>query len=399
MPTAAQWPAPEPVAGAPSNPFEGPVDPQAAAAATLRDPFAPPPAEDPLVPPPLPPDPFGVPPAAGQSSPGAAIEPPPAAPAPPEPPSGNGHGVVVDDPFADSGPAEPIPEPIDLGVQVLDAIVVDDPMSAPSPAPPATELAAPEPTEVRGDDVDVLTPGRPDETRPIIGPANPITWNAGTGAPAAPVPAPPAAAPEPLAAAPVPEPPAATPVDTTPRFERASARWQIGGIFPATAMADDGTLALRRADARWALTDLTAPGDCILEAAFDFRAGSGFGVIFRGSIDEGERITGYSFDVDPIAGGGGYLVRLWEGNRQHWRPVAQAPVTDPALLYGRHVVRITLRADQLTVVVDGDQVLDVPALSRATVELGREPCRGDRVGVQAWSTTEVTVESFRVANL
>ncbi|HEY5164743.1 MAG TPA: hypothetical protein VIJ44_02205, partial [Acidimicrobiia bacterium] len=85
--------------------------------------------------------------------------------------------------------------------------------------------------------------------------------------------------------------------------------------------------------------------------------------------------------------------------RQHWRPLAQAPVTDPAQLYGRHVVRLGLRADQLTVAVDGDTVLDVPALSRATVDLGREPCRGDRVGVQAWSTTEVTIDSFRVASL
>jgi hypothetical protein len=58
-----------------------------------------------------------------------------------------------------------------------------------------------------------------------------------------------------------------------------------------------------------------------------------------------------------------------------------------------------LRADQLTVAVDGDTVLDLPALSRATVDLGRQPCRGDRVGVQAWSTTEVTVDSFRVASL
>jgi hypothetical protein len=192
----------------------------------------------------------------------------------------------------------------------------------------------------------------------------------------------------------------ATPmVDPIPRFERASAQWQIGGIFPATAMADDGTLALRRADARWALTDLRAAEDCIIEAAFDFRAGSGFGIIFRGAVGDGERITGYSFDVDPIAGGGGYLLRLWEDSRQHWRPLAQSPVTDPAQLYGRHVVRLALRADQLTVSVDGETVLDVPALSRSTVELGRQPCRGDRVGVQAWSTTEVTVESFRVASL
>ncbi len=434
-PTAAEMVAPPPTPGmtpmpgeapgsldgSPSNPFAGPVDAQATAAATLQDPFAPPRAEDPLAPPPLPPDPFAAPPAAADplapppSAADPAVEPPApeaAAPAPEAampttetvlaPPSGNGHGIVIDDPFAGPAAATPAPTPppdpielgppSDLGIQVLDAIVVDDPMADAPPAP--FTPAAPEEPDVAPlppvSDIEVLTPG-PVEGNPLIRPADPIVWNAAETTPAVPPPVVPATA----------VPPTTEPatVDTGPRFERASAHWQIGGIFPATAMADDGTLALRRADARWALTDLSAPGDCVIEAAFDFRAGSGFGVVFRGSIDDGERITGYSFDVDPIAGGGGYLVRLWEGSRQHWRPLAQAAVTDPAQLYGRHVVRITLRADQLTVLVDGDPVLDLPALSRCTLELGREPCRGDRVGVQAWSTTEVTVESFRVANL
>lgn len=180
-------------------------------------------------------------------------------------------------------------------------------------------------------------------------------------------------------------------------FERAGSNWRIGGIFPATAMADDGALALRRADARWALADLDAPGDFTVEAIVDFSAGAGFGVLFRASVDESDRVSGYSFDIDPIAGGGGYLVRQWEDNRQHWRPIAQTGVTDPTLLFGRHTVTVSLRADQLSVVVDNDTVLNVPALSRCSVELGRAPCRGSRVGVQAWATTEVTINSFRVA--
>ena len=126
--------------------------------------------------------------------------------------------------------------------------------------------------------------------------------------------------------------------------------------------------------------------------------GSGFGIVFRASVTN-DRITGYSLDMDPVAGGGGYLVRLWDGSRQHWRPLAHAPVTDPARLYGHHVARITLVGDQLSVQIDADPVLEVPALSRATLEAGREPCRGERVGIQAWATTEVTVESFRVAQL
>jgi len=180
-------------------------------------------------------------------------------------------------------------------------------------------------------------------------------------------------------------------------FQRAGSNWRVGGIFPATAMADDGALTLRRADARWALADLDAPGDFTVEAVVDFSAGAGFGILFRASVDEAERVSGYSFDIDPIAGGGGYLVRQWEDNRQHWRPIAQAGVTDPTLLFGRHTVWVSVRADQLSVIVDNDPVLTVPALSRCSIELGRPPCRGTRVGVQAWATTEVTIDSFQVA--
>jgi transcriptional regulator with XRE-family HTH domain len=368
----------------PSDPFAGPVDPLATAASTLHDPFGPPPVDDPLAPPPLPPDPFASPPvpplgldaaavAPGVDEPIDVAHPEVLSPSPLEgSPSGNGHRALVDDPFAPHWSSEhtddPQPAADSLGINVMDAIVVDDPLA---PTPSADPLATPAPAPA-----EVTAPPPP---TPSVAP---IAWSADR-----------------VAESTIDPSPATRDIDANPRFERASAHWQIGGIFPAMAMADDGTLALRRADARWALTDLRASGDCIIEAAFDFRAGSGFGIVFRGSVDDGERITGYSFDVDPIAGGGGYLLRLWEDSRQHWRPLAQASVTDPAQLYGRHVVRVAMRADQLTVAVDGDTVLDVPALSRATVDLGRPPCRGDRVGIQAWSTTEVTVESFRVASL
>ena len=344
----------------PSDPFAGPVD--ATATAALRDPFASPPTDDPLAPPPLPPDPFSSPLPAPVASPTldvssdvrAAVD------APASDPSSNGSGIL-DDPFAPppllDGPDTPVGDDrADLGISVLDAIVVDDPLADAHPSPDPARL----------DPAPVALPDVP-----------PIAWSADGAQEAA----------------------APTLGDTTPRFERAGAHWQIGGIFPATAMADDGTLALRRADARWALTDLRAPADCVIETTVDFRSGSGFGIMFGASTDDGERITGYSFDVDPVAGGGSYLVRFWESSRQHWRPLAQAPVTDPAVLTGRHVLELTLRADQLSARVDAEPVLDITGLSRCTIELGKEPSRGDRVGIQAWSTTEVTVESFRVASL
>jgi hypothetical protein len=178
----------------------------------------------------------------------------------------------------------------------------------------------------------------------------------------------------------------------------AGPNWEIGGIFPATALADDGALALRRADVRWALADVVATGDFALRATVNFTSGAGFGILFRVSVDDRERITGYSFDFDPIYSGGGFVLRQWNDSKQHWKPLAHAPVADSSRLYGPQTIEVTLRADHLVATVDGDIVLTVDGLSRVSIDSGREPCRGERIGVQAWSTTEVTVDRLLVAS-
>jgi transcriptional regulator with XRE-family HTH domain len=193
------------------------------------------------------------------------------------------------------------------------------------------------------------------------------------------------------------EPPAPASSDPTEEFVAAGPDWQVGGIFPATAMADDGTLALRRADVRWALADVAATGDFTARASVNFTSGAGFGILFRVSTDESERITGYSFDIDPIYSGGGFLLRQWNDSRQHWKPLAHTPATDTARLYGAHVIEVSLRHDVLVASIDGETVMEVPQLSRRSVDAGHAPCRGDRIGVQAWSTTEVTVDRLLVA--
>jgi hypothetical protein len=199
------------------------------------------------------------------------------------------------------------------------------------------------------------------------------------------------------------EAPASEVVDDEPQdngaahFTKAGPDWQVGGMSPATAMADDGALALRRTEARWALCDVHQAGDFTAEAVVDFTAGTGFGILFRARVDDHDRIDGYSFDVDSVTAGGGYLIRQWEANRPHWRPLAQAHVTDATMLFGRHTITLTVRGDQLTVQIDGETVLTAPSLSRLSVDLGREPARGDRLGVQAGTTTEVTVDRFAAA--
>jgi hypothetical protein len=149
---------------------------------------------------------------------------------------------------------------------------------------------------------------------------------------------------------------------------------------------------------RWALADITAGADCTIEAVVDFTSGAGFGVLFRASLDDTERLTAYSFDVEPAYSGGSYLVRQWVDNQQHWQPLAQAPVVDPAMLYGERTLRLTLAGGELTVQVDDQVVLHIDELEQTSFDLGHEPCRGDRIGVQAGSTTEVTVDTLRVAH-
>jgi hypothetical protein len=231
---------------------------------------------------------------------------------------------------------------------------------------------------------DTLSPIIPDRERWVAmeiekeTPVAPIAWRAATRA-------------APDAAMPRLEPPMTTGADPSIRLRHAGSGWQIGGLLPTTAMADDGALSLRRADTRWALSDLTAPGDVTAEAVVDFTAGAGFGILFRAGLDASGDLYGYSFDLDAVAGTAAYVVRQWEGNRPHWRPLAHTQVPDPTRVLGRRTIRLALLGDSLTVHVDGEAVVTVPSLSHSSIELGLQPCRGDRLGIQAAATAEVEV--------
>jgi hypothetical protein len=170
-------------------------------------------------------------------------------------------------------------------------------------------------------------------------------------------------------------------------------RWQSGGLFPASPEAGSGGLAHRHADIRWAFSDLVASGDVALEAVLEYRSGAGFGVLFRASSDENQHVAGYSFDLDAATNR--YLVRQWADSRPHWRPIAEVPVTDPGRLLGHRTITLALQGDRLTASVDNETVLTVPALSQASIDLGREPCRGGGLGMHAGPTTVLTVEAFR----
>ncbi len=237
---------------------------------------------------------------------------------------------------------------------------------------------APEPAETLEDD-----------------PLPPIMWRADPET--APLAAPPAIEPDAdpsLEVEPDPEPETET---ETEAFVAAGDDWQLGNALPLVEVRGQGALVMRRADERWALADVTTRPDFVLEVDVDFRSGPGLGVLFRASVDEAGRMSGYSFDIDPIYDGGGYLVRQWQADRELWNPIARANTGDPASMYGSLTVRLVVVDDHLVALVNGVEVLEVENLKQASTDRGRDAASGDRVGVQAWSSSDLVIDTLRVA--
>jgi len=180
-------------------------------------------------------------------------------------------------------------------------------------------------------------------------------------------------------------------------FVSAGSDWVLGNALPLVEVQAKGALVMRRADERWALADVTTTADFAVEVDVDFRSGPGLGVLFRASIDEQGRMSGYSFDIDPIYDGGGYLVRQWLADRELWNPIARVGAPEPTTMYGSLTVRLVVTGDHLVALVNGLEVLTVENLKQASADRGREAADGDRVGVQAWSSSDLVIDTLRVA--
>jgi transcriptional regulator with XRE-family HTH domain len=183
-----------------------------------------------------------------------------------------------------------------------------------------------------------------------------------------------------------------------PDFVTAGADWLLGNAVPLVEVQAAGALVMRRADERWALADVSTADDFVLEVDLDFRSGPGLGVLFRASVDHDGAMSGYSFDVDPIYDGGGYLVRQWQHDRELWNPIARIKADDPNTMYGKLTIRLEVRGNTLEARVNGAEVLRVDDLEQASRERDRDAAVGDRVGVQAWSSSDLVIDTLRVAN-
>ncbi len=108
-------------------------------------------------------------------------------------------------------------------------------------------------------------------------------------------------------------------------------------------------------------------------------------------------MSGYSFDIDPIYDGGGYLVRQWHADRELWNPIARVSGDDPDAMYGRLLVRLEVAGERLSAQVNGVEVLTVDDLQHESQERGRDAATGHRIGVQAWSSSDLVIDVARVA--
>ena len=294
-------------------------------------------------------------------------------------------GAAVDADAVAGGPWEhqTDPEAISSGFYV-DWGTGDTPEGAEAAPAPWETLVGPDPGEATPDEPvapcwepEPPAPPEDDDAPPMI------MWRADAGLPALTADAEPAVELEP-------EP-------TSEEFVAASDDWELGNALPLVEVRGQGALVMRRADERWALADVTTTSDFIVEVDVDFRSGPGFGVLFRASVDEAGRMSGYSFDVDPIYDGGGYLVRQWSADRELWNPIARVDTGDPSAMHGALTVRLVAVDDHLTALVNGVEVLTVESLKEASVDRGREAATGDRVGVQAWSSSDLVIDTLRVA--
>ena len=66
-------------------------------------------------------------------------------------------------------------------------------------------------------------------------------------------------------------------------------------------------------------------------------------------------------------------------------------------MYGPLTVRLEVTGDRLIALVNGVEVLTVENLKQASADRGREAADGDRVGVQAWSSSDLVIDTLRVA--
>ena len=116
-------------------------------------------------------------------------------------------------------------------------------------------------------------------------------------------------------------------------------------------------------------------------------SGNGYGLHFRTTKNDVDRIEGYTFQYDPGYGGGQFIMRKWVNGYELWPPFAAAKPTDGFDWHNvdRHV-EVEADGDVFTAKVDGEEVL---------VGTDDSYPEGD-AGIRAWGSSQACFDNFTV---
>ncbi len=143
-------------------------------------------------------------------------------------------------------------------------------------------------------------------------------------------------------------------------FDRANGKDKKAWTFRGGWRHKDGRLEARKVRAGGeliALADGVRGSDYTAAVDANLIEGDGYGVFFRAS-GKPNKVNGYTFQYDPGADGGQFVVRKWINGVEIWPPVAAAPAPPGYRWHGttRHV-EVTTRGSDFLVLVDGELVL------------------------------------------
>ena len=148
---------------------------------------------------------------------------------------------------------------------------------------------------------------------------------------------------------------------------------------------EDGQLCARNGDHRGLVADSQASDSTISTNAILYR-GQGYGIYFRASFDERDKLQGYIFQYDPGAGGGQFVFREYINGAERQPFASSAP--PPGFQWTgvtRHIEVVT-SGSTFTAKVDGQVVLTGEDDSYTS----------GQAGLRTWANSDACFDDFTV---
>jgi fructan beta-fructosidase len=135
------------------------------------------------------------------------------------------------------------------------------------------------------------------------------------------------------------------------------------------------------------LADGSNGSDYNISADANLASGNGYGLFFRTTKNDADRIEGYTFQYDPGYSGGQFIMRKWVNGYELWPPFAAAAPSDDFDWHNvDRNIEVEANGDVFTAKVDGEEVL---------VGTDDSYPEGD-AGIRAWGSSRACFDNFTV---